>query len=52
MFLGVVGGIIAAVRQDSWVDYILRPFSMMLQAMPGFWVALMVIMRCWRSWPR
>jgi peptide/nickel transport system permease protein len=43
MFLGVTGGIIAAVRQDTWVDYVLRSFSMLLQAMPGFWVALMVI---------
>ena len=43
MLLGVTGGIIAAVRQDTWVDYILRGWSMLMQAMPGFWVALMVI---------
>ncbi len=41
--LGTVGGVIAAVRQDSWVDYILRSSSMALQAMPNFWVILMVI---------
>jgi peptide/nickel transport system permease protein len=41
--LGVVGGIIAAVKQDSWIDYILRSSSMALQAMPNFWLALMVI---------
>jgi peptide/nickel transport system permease protein len=43
MLLGVTGGIIAAVRQDTWIDYILRSSSMLLQAMPGFWLALMVI---------
>lgn len=42
--LGTVGGVIAAVRQDTWIDYILRGCSMTLQAMPSFWLALMVIM--------
>ena len=41
--LGTIGGIICAVRQDTWVDYVLRGSSMGLQAMPGFWIALMVI---------
>ena len=41
--LGTIGGIICAVRQDTWVDYVLRGSSMGLQAMPGFWLALMVI---------
>ena len=43
MSLGTVLGVIAAVRQDSWIDYALRFFSMGLQAMPSFWIALMVI---------
>jgi peptide/nickel transport system permease protein len=42
-FLGVTLGVIAAVRRDTWVDYVLRSVSMGLQAMPGFWVALMAI---------
>ena len=41
--MGVVGGIICAVRQDSWIDYICRGSSMALQAMPSFWLALMVV---------
>jgi peptide/nickel transport system permease protein len=40
---GVTLGVIAAVRRDTWVDYALRSVSMGLQAMPGFWVALMAI---------
>jgi peptide/nickel transport system permease protein len=38
-----VGGVIAAVRQDTWVDYVLRFVSMAFQAMPVFWMALIVI---------
>ncbi len=41
--LGAVGGVIAAVRQDKMIDYILRGSSMTLQAMPSFWLALIVI---------
>ena len=41
--LGVTLGVIAAVRRDTWIDYLLRSVSMGMQAMPGFWVALMVI---------
>ncbi len=50
--LGTVGGVIAAVRQDSWVDYLLRSSSMALQAMPNFWVILMVItaLVAWFNW--
>ena len=43
MSLGMVTGVIAAVRQDTWIDYALRGTSMAFQAMPGFWIALMVI---------
>ncbi len=43
MVLGTIGGVISAVRQDTWIDYLLRSSSMTLQAMPGFWLALMVI---------
>ena len=41
--LGVVGGVISAVRQDKWIDYALRASSMTLQAMPSFLLALIVI---------
>jgi peptide/nickel transport system permease protein len=41
--LGLALGVIAAVRQDTFIDYVLRSTSMGLQAMPGFWVALMAI---------
>jgi peptide/nickel transport system permease protein len=43
LFLGVTLGVIAAVKRDTWIDYVLRSISMGMQAMPGFWMALMVI---------
>lgn len=42
--IAIPGGIAAAVRQDKWLDYGLRFFSILFESMPGFWVALMVIM--------
>jgi peptide/nickel transport system permease protein len=37
-------GILSAIRQDSWPDYILRVFSIMALAMPNFWVATMLLL--------
>ena len=37
-------GIIAAVRQDGWLDYILRTFAIVGLAMPSFFVGLLVIL--------
>jgi len=36
-------GIFAAVAQDRWPDYILRTFAIALSAIPGFWLAIMII---------
>ena len=37
-------GVLAAVRQDSWMDYGLRGISIIGLAMPSFFVALLVIL--------
>ena len=37
-------GIIAAVRQDGWLDYVLRTFAIVGLAMPSFFVGLLVIL--------
>ena len=44
LVVAVPGGVFAAVRQDTWVDYVLRGFSMMFESFPNFWLALMLIM--------
>jgi len=36
-------GIYSAIRQDSWGDYVGRSFAILLIAVPGFWIATMVI---------
>ena len=44
-------GIISAIRQDSPIDYVLRVFSIVMLAMPNFWVATMVLLYVIRwSW--
>ena len=37
-------GVLAAVRQDSFVDYMLRGFAILGLAMPSFFVALLVVL--------
>jgi len=36
-------GIIAAVRQDTWVDYLTRVLSVLALSVPSFWTATLVI---------
>jgi peptide/nickel transport system permease protein len=41
---GVPFGVISAVRQNSWLDYGLRVFSLAFLSMPSFWLGLLVLM--------
>ena len=36
-------GMIAAARQDRWPDYVLRGGAILLNALPGFWIAILVL---------
>jgi peptide/nickel transport system permease protein len=36
-------GIISAIRQDGWMDYVLRGFAILSLAAPVFWTATMLI---------
>jgi peptide/nickel transport system permease protein len=40
--IGVLFGIISAVRQYSWLDYLITTFAFFGQSMPVFWFALML----------
>ncbi len=42
--LAVPLGVIAAVRQDTWVDYAIRVFSIGGLAMPSFWIGILTIL--------
>jgi peptide/nickel transport system permease protein len=37
-------GVLAAVRQDTWVDYAIRLFSIGGLAMPSFWIGLLMVL--------
>jgi len=43
IIIAIPVGVVSAIRQDSRIDYILRFLAILGLAMPGFWVALMVI---------
>ena len=37
-------GIISAVRQDTWVDYVVRTFAVAGIAIPSFWLGIVIIL--------
>jgi peptide/nickel transport system permease protein len=45
-------GVLSAIRQDSWPDYVLRVFAILALAMPNFWVATMALLFIvrWSLW--
>lgn len=42
--LSVPLGVIAAVKQDTWVDYAIRVFSIGGLSMPSFWIGILTIL--------
>lgn len=52
LFIAVPLGVAAAIWQDRWPDYVLRTIFILLQSVPGFWIAIMVITlgSIWFNW--
>ena len=44
VLLAIPFGMLAAVRQDSWVDYVIRVVSIGGLAIPSFWVGILIIL--------
>ncbi len=44
VLLAVPLGVLAALRQDTWVDYAVRIFSIAGLAMPSFWLGIVLIL--------
>ena len=42
--IGVPLGVLSAVRQNTWLDYGLRVFSLTGLSMPSFWLGLLILM--------
>ena len=45
-------GVISAIRQDTWMDYLFRSFAIGIISIPGFWLAtlLLVFPLIWFGW--
>jgi peptide/nickel transport system permease protein len=52
LIVGIPIGVYSAVRQDTTGDYIARSFAILALALPGFWVAtlVMVFPSIWWGW--
>ena len=44
VLLAVPLGVLAAVKQDTWVDYAVRVFSIGGLAMPSFWIGIVMLL--------
>jgi peptide/nickel transport system permease protein len=44
MLLAIPMGTLAALKQDTWVDYAVRIFSIAGLAMPSFWLGIVIIL--------
>jgi len=44
VLLAIPLGTLAALKQDSWVDYFVRVFSIAGLAMPSFWLGILIIL--------
>ncbi|OGL02542.1 MAG: peptide ABC transporter permease [Candidatus Rokubacteria bacterium RIFCSPHIGHO2_02_FULL_73_26] len=42
--LAIPLGVVAALKQDTWVDYVVRVFSIAGLAMPSFWLGILMIL--------
>jgi peptide/nickel transport system permease protein len=42
--LGITGGVIAALKQDTWVDYVIRTIAIAGISIPTFWSGMLVIL--------
>jgi peptide/nickel transport system permease protein len=48
--LAIPFGVIAAVKQDTWIDYAIRVFSIGGLAMPSFWIGIMMVLITLTLW--
>ena len=50
LFIALPIGILSAIRQDSWVDYLFRTVAIGGLSIPGFWMATIIIVSASISW--
>ncbi len=42
--IGIPAGVVSAVRQDRWMDYVMRILSLAGLSMPSFWLGMVIIL--------
>lgn len=42
--IGVSTGVVSAIRQDRWIDYVMRVVSLAGLSMPSFWLGMVIIL--------
>lgn len=50
LLIALPTGIISAVKQDSWLDYLFRTIAISGLAVPGFWLATIIIVAASIGW--
>jgi peptide/nickel transport system permease protein len=52
IIFGVTFGVLSAIEQDSWMDYVLRSVAIGGLSIPNFWLATMILVfgSIWFSW--
>jgi peptide/nickel transport system permease protein len=50
VLLAIPLGVVAAVKQDTWIDYAIRVFSIGGLAMPSFWIGIMMVLITLTLW--
>ncbi len=50
--IGIPIGVLAAISQDTWLDYLFRGFAILGIAMPTFWLGLLMVLALslWFNW--
>ncbi|GBD10517.1 Dipeptide transport system permease protein DppB [bacterium HR23] len=43
ILLAIPLGVLSAIRQDTWVDYVARVFAVLGLSIPNFWLGLMIL---------
>ncbi|MCP4755950.1 MAG: ABC transporter permease [Proteobacteria bacterium] len=52
ILFGITFGVVSALAQDTWLDYVIRVYAIGWLSIPGFWVATMIVVfgSIWFEW--
>lgn len=52
LIIAIPIGVVSAIRQDTWIDYVVRSSAIFMLAVPSFWLGVMffVLVGQWAGW--